>query len=1405
MDNEKTTVLLIEDNPGDARLIQEFLSEAGSDIFRLEHVDRLSLGLERLARGDIGVILLDLSLPDSQGLEGLLKILTKAPDVPVVVLSSIKDEAVAIKAVHEGAQDYLVKGSIDGTLLVRLLRHAIERHHLRVALGESESRYRLLADNIADVVWVADEKGRITYASPSIKRLLGYTVGEVEKLRIRDILTADSAEQARRLIKSQMEIGMQQSQDAALSLTLEHIRKDGSTVWAEVMLSFLLDKKGKFAGIMGATRDITARKIAEEALKESETRFRTVFEGTSMAIALVDRRGKPLGVNPAFSQMFGYSFEEFVKLNNLKYLYPDNAMVDAGLYTEMLNGKRDHYTVDKRYICNDGEILWGRQNLSVVRDAEGQPEYFIAMIEDITERKRMEESLRQSEERYRELFENANDIIYTHDLKGNFTSINRVAEQVTGYSLDEIIKMNIAQILPPESLNLAQQMITGKLKDGGRTEYELEVIAKDGHRVLLEVSTRLIHQDSKPVGVQGIARDITERKKMEEELIRLSDAVMMSTNSIVITDLEGNIVDVNAATLEMQGAKDKGDLIGHKPFDAIVPEDQGKAFIDLARVLEKGFVKDIQYRVITRDSRILLVETNVSLMKDSNGAPIGIVAVTRDITERKRMEEALRQSEEQFRALVENALDAIVVINGDGVITYASPSNERMLGYPLEQTIGMDGFSFARPEDMPGVVSAFTKLIEEPDKAVSVGLRIHHNDGSWRMVEAVAQNLLEDEAVKGIVINWRDITERKKAEEALRESEERLRLYFESVSDVIYSLDSEFKFVSISPSVERILGYKPEEMVGRSFQELNILTPDSLKRAFLDAMRVLGGEHVVSEGEFVAKNGQIIFGEINTTPLFSPQDEVIGMIGVARDITERKAMERELQQREQDYLIVLESAQEGMFVVDAETLKVVFGNRRASMMFGFDPELQDGIGANILDLVHPEDREIAIKGFVEDLPKLERRKRYEVRARTKDGREILISVLGTRIEFRGKVAVLLSAKDITERKKAEEALRLSERDYKVLFESTLDGLIVLEAETMKIVLANETAARISGVSSADNLIGLDPFEFLPIDNRDTARNIVREEVFEKDLHRIHEYRFYTAEGKEVWVSAVSTRTEYCGRKAALVSVRDITERKEAEEDKQKMEEQLRLAGRLAAVGELAAGVAHELNNPIAAVQGYAQLLTAKKDIDESVKKDVDIIYREAQRAGKITKNLLSFARRHEPEKRFISINEALEKTLELSAHQMKMNNIELEVELDPDLPRTMADFHQMQQIFVNIINNAEQAMLDAHGKGKLIAGTRKSGDMIEITFTDDGPGIAEENLKRIFDPFFTTKGVGKGTGLGLSICYGLVEAHNGHLYARSKLGEGATFIVEIPIVPEERPAAEAVFIKTKKGSARWRK
>ena len=262
----------------------------------------------------------------------------------------------------------------------------------------------------------------------------------------------------------------------------------------------------------------------------------------------------------------------------------------------------------------------------------------------------MEEVLQASEERYRELFENANDIVYTHDLAGHITAVNKAGERVTGYTRAELLSFNIAQIVASDSLARAREMIEQKLAGAGLTEYELESITKDGRRVPLEVSSWLIYEDGKPVAVQGIARDITKRKRTEEELLRLSTAVRMSTDSIVISDLEGKIVDVNEATLKMYGTEDKRNLMGKSAFDLIVPADRAKAFAGMEETLAKGFVRNREYQVVIKDGSTIPVEMNVALMKDAVGEPVGFVAVSRDITEHKHLEEALRQSKEEAEA-----------------------------------------------------------------------------------------------------------------------------------------------------------------------------------------------------------------------------------------------------------------------------------------------------------------------------------------------------------------------------------------------------------------------------------------------------------------------------------------------------------------------------------------------------------------------------------------------------------------------------------------------------------------------------------------------------------------------------------------------------------------------------------
>jgi two-component system NtrC family sensor kinase len=216
------------------------------------------------------------------------------------------------------------------------------------------------------------------------------------------------------------------------------------------------------------------------------------------------------------------------------------------------------------------------------------------------------------------------------------------------------------------------------------------------------------------------------------------------------------------------------------------------------------------------------------------------------------------------------------------------------------------------------------------------------------------------------------------------------------------------------------------------------------------------------------------------------------------------------------------------------------------------------------------------------------------------------------------------------------------------------------------------------------------------------------------------------------------------------------------------------------IAEISTHIAHELNEPLGAILVYAQLLLGRGNMDEITREGLDTIYREAQRSNAVIAALLSYARRAKPEKSLVSIQEVIMRSFHLLNYRLMENNIEVVVRLQPDMPKTMADPHQMQQVFTNIMTNAEQAMTEAHGKGKLHIKAQVAGAIIRITFDDDGPGIAQHNLKRIIDPLFTTKEA--GLGLGLTICRAIVEGHCGSIYATNRPEKGATFVVELPIV-----------------------
>ena len=246
-----------------------------------------------------------------------------------------------------------------------------------------------------------------------------------------------------------------------------------------------------------------------------------------------------------------------------------------------------------------------------------------------------------------------------------------------------------------------------------------------------------------------------------------------------------------------------------------------------------------------------------------------------------------------------------------------------------------------------------------------------------------------------------------------------------------------------------------------------------------------------------------------------------------------------------------------------------------------------------------------------------------------------------------------------------------------------------------------------------------------------------------------------------------------GQPTGLVTIiADVTEQ-------QKMQEQLMLADRLASIGQLASGIAHELNNPLTSVIGFSEMLL-ENELPGEIREDLKIIDREARRAADIVKGLLTFVRNKGTEKSLVDINSVIQEVLILRSYEQKANKIKVDLRFALDLPRVMVNGAQMQQLLINLIVNAEQSMLEANGRGSLTITTEKDGSMVRISISDDGHGISPENMKKLFTPFFTTKEVGKGTGLGLSICHGIVTEHGGRIYARSELGKGASFIIELP-------------------------
>jgi PAS domain S-box-containing protein len=641
-------------------------------------------------------------------------------------------------------------------------------------------------------------------------------------------------------------------------------------------------------------KDVTEQKRADEARREYEK----LVEASEAMIAVVDRDYRYLLTNRAFlehrnlgrEQVMGRSVSEVLGKEVFEGVVKKN--LDACFQGEAIQ-------YEMKYAYPD----LGERNLLVsyvpIKGPAGIDRVGSA-IHDITEQRRAEEALKASEQRYRELFENATDIVFTCDLQGNFTSINKAGEQSSGYTRAELTRMNVLQFLAPEYVEEGRRVLEGLAAGREPGIGEWEVVAKDGHRVWLEAGLRLVRRNGELAEVQGIARDITERKRAEDELRQSEqfnrEVIASARDGVVVYDREFRYRVWNRFLEELTGLP-ASQILGKQGYDLFPHWREQKVEALLQRALGGEVVHspDMPFRVpLTGKSG--WVSGVFSPHFGPNGEIIGVIGIVRDIAERKRADEALAESEERFRSLVENVTVGIYRTTPEGRIVMANPTLVRMLGYDsfeelASRNLELEGFASGYPR------SAFREQVEREGEAKGFESAWERRDGSVVLVRESARAVRAGDGrvlyYDGIV---EDVTERRRAEEALKESETRFRAVFENAASGIALVDMHGHPVESNPSLQKMLGYSARELTQMAFSEFT--HPDDVQASWdLFAELVEGKrDRYQLDKRFCRKDGRIVWGQLTESLVRNQNGEPEYAIGMVEDISERKQAEEALRQ-----------------------------------------------------------------------------------------------------------------------------------------------------------------------------------------------------------------------------------------------------------------------------------------------------------------------------------------------------------------------------------------------------------------------------------------------------------------------------------------------------------------------------
>ncbi len=1435
---EKCRVLIADDDEKVCAFIVELLQQEGYEVASARDGNG---ALELLCSFDPDLVISDVVMPGVDGIE-LCKLIKRNPQtsaIPVLLMSGQRNDSQdSLDGLAAGADDYLAIPFRYEELLVKVARLA-ERSRV-------EKHYREIVEQAADIIYTRDLDGYIRSINAAGARFFGRPVDEILGSHLSSLIGEAAAGR-------DIEATRQAVSDSPLRSTYYVSDADGGGRYLEGVITIMRDRHQQPIGIRGVVRDITDQKLAEDALRESEERYRQLVELSPDAI-VVQSGGKYVYVNPAAVRLWGADsaaellgrqvldvvhpdYRELVReriqviqgqgmsesLSRQKHVKLDGEVIDvevtgmpfsfrgepavravirdvtdrtrvreslkqteARLQTVVGSASLVLFALDQDGIftllegeglkamgMRPGELVGQsvfevyRENASVIEnvqrtmagetfssavavadvtfqtryspltDETGNVVGVIGVAVDITESRKAEKALQENEHRYRELFENANDIIYTHDLLGNFTSFNRSGEILTGYSRAEAANMNIIDVLAPDYVAVARQMMTRKTNELTPTVYELEILTKNDDRVRLEVSTRLIFQDGKPIGVQGVGRDLTERKTSEAVLAQQSqrEAMTHRISQAVRCSLDSS--EVFAAAVRELGSYLKADRcslfvkddVGNRArnvaeyhADGILPAAAHFALADLRALIDSLDEKGVLcFNDAAHDVRIADIYQRILSKADVRSIMYVAIRVGDEVTAAFALSTTreLRQWSESDIALAKGVADQTgIAIRQAELYQKAEATSKR------EVLVNNVTRAIRASLSLPEVLSTATRELGLAIDASRVHIHLYDPEDPISKVEHeyVARGC---ESISSFHVSYEDPIGRHLLRLANPLVISDSLSYTEEPAEFSAAVREHAEKVGLRSQIDYPLIVK-----GRFRGVICIHQTDRLRDWTEDELSLV---HSVAE----------------CLAIGMAQAELFEMVAKGKS----------------EWETTFDSMSDGIFIFDrAGHLKRV--NTAGAAMEASNPRAL--LGRQCCDVLRTSSE--ASTCAVEKAISEGRSVTIEV---TPDrlNRPILVSIEPVLDKAGAVIAAVCTARDLSELRSVQAVAREHQSLLTNILESARESIYAVDTDGCFKWCNNATLLALG--LKREEFIG----RYLPdlVYEADRGTIAAKLELALMGEAQTYEMRFLSADGTLRYARVDNSPLVVEGRTTGVLGIaRDITEQKEERERAAR-------ADKLRALGQLASGVAHDFNNSLAAILGRAQLIRRQTQ-DEAVVRNLEIIQTAAEDAAATVRRIQTFARKS-PAKEFelldVSglLNDAVEITRTRWQNEARLRGLDYDVTLEAECEQfTFGSASELREVFVNLIVNAVDAMPEG---GKLEISCARFDGRLRLQFSDNGTGMPEDVRQKIFDPFFSTKGA-QGTGLGLSVSYSIIERHEGSIRVTSDVGAGTIFTIDLP-------------------------